>query len=91
MYKPNPNSSQHCLAASLVPCKQNQKNLSPHSSFRTVALRKDAGRWISNPQDVYDEMRALLSAWQVGIKETFFLEEEKDEKEHLDLVLEGDG
>ena len=38
---------------------------------RTIGLRTDAGRWIQDPQHVYDKMRAVLSKTQVTIPEVF--------------------
>ena len=38
---------------------------------RTLALRKDSGRWVNDPQKVYDEMRAELSKKQVKISGLF--------------------
>lgn len=53
---------------------------------RTLCLRRDAGRWIANPQDVYDAIRNELKQCQVPIPELFWC---NDEKEHLGLGFKG--
>ena len=43
---------------------------------RTVAVRRECGRWIRDPQKVYDEMRAALRTKQVKIPDLFFCKDE---------------
>ena len=42
---------------------------------RTLALRKDAGQWIAEPQKVYDLMSEALQSKQVGIQDMYFLDD----------------
>ena len=51
---------------------------------RTLALRRSAGRWVGDPQDVCDGMATVLRKQQVGIMETFW---KTDEEQFLALVL----
>ena len=46
---------------------------------RTLALRKDAGRWIADPQAIYDFLSEMLQedGKQVSIPELFWLTDEK--------------
>ena len=42
-------------------------------SPRTLGLHKGAGRWIDDPQRIYDVMRDMLNQKQVGIEEAFWM------------------
>lgn len=46
-------------------------------SLRTLAVRRDAGRWICDPQELYDFVVSKLQDRQVGIEELFWLMDEK--------------
>ena len=43
---------------------------------RTLVLRKSVGRFVAEPQDIYDRLSSLLSGTQVGIEELFWLVDE---------------
>ena len=61
--------------------------ISSHScapKLRTIAIRKSAGKFIAEPQEVYDAMSDLLKHKQVSIEDLFWLE---DEHLHLDLCI----
>ena len=45
--------------------------------LRTLALNKSMGRWIANPQDVYDKMRDELNKVQVTINDIYWVTDEK--------------
>lgn len=47
------------------------------SSLRTVALRRDAGRFLDDPQKVYDFFRKELVSKQVTIPNIYWCEDEE--------------
>lgn len=50
---------------------------SPVLRQRTIALRRDAGRWLGDPQVAYDKMRLALRDRQVHIEDMFWMEDPK--------------
>lgn len=45
--------------------------------LRTVGLRKSAGKWIAEPQDIYDALAEHINKAQVQIEDLFWLQDEK--------------
>jgi len=74
-----------------IKCIHTSPSDSGHGGVRrfrgwTLALRKDAGQWIAEPQKVYDLMSEALQSKQVGIQDMYFLDDPmllRDERERM--------
>ena len=47
-----------------------------YAHVRTIALRNDSGRFLGDPQKIYDDMAQILNKKQVGIPEIFFCDDQ---------------
>ena len=55
---------------------QSQSSFPQHILLRIIAVRRDSGRFVAEPQQIYDRMRAELLQKQVPIEELFWCEDE---------------
>ena len=56
-------------------------------SLRTIALRKDTGRFIGDPQEAYLWMSSFLQDKQVGVEDVFWCDDPGEYLVHFCFAL----